>query len=238
MLYFVLDDIIKKVLVACKNVYYKFAWPLSFYGQNTLKLLPSVQVQIHSCDWKNVLVCSILLPWPGTSFVSLWIRCESIWISCYKSPQGWDSDWLDDDYLMVADCGHAKQCFSITAEMLVSEACSISVMFKCVNFKQIFIVMLNHLLAHCLYFSALPWKCANPSFQISSLPESISEWPRLKVLRLEENCLEITALTPKIMKESQIALLAVEGNVFDMKKFNNVEGYDEVQFNFSMDIQF
>lgn len=58
------------------------------------------------------------------------------------------------------------------------------------------------------------------------------------MLRLEENCLEITALTPKIMKESQIALLAVEGNVFDMKKFNNVEGYDEVQFDFSMNIQF
>jgi len=50
------------------------------------------------------------------------------------------------------------------------------------------------------------------------------------VLRLEENCLEITALTPKIMKESPIALLAVEGNVFDMKKFNNLDGYDEVRF--------
>ncbi|XP_045186895.2 leucine-rich repeat-containing protein 57-like [Mercenaria mercenaria] len=62
--------------------------------------------------------------------------------------------------------------------------------------------------------------------QISTLPDCIAEWPRLKVLRLEENCLEITALTPRIMKESQISLLAVEGNVFDMKKFNNLEGYD------------
>lgn len=63
--------------------------------------------------------------------------------------------------------------------------------------------------------------------QISSLPECIADWPRLKVLRLEENCLEITALTPKIMKESQIALLAVEGNVFDMKSFTHVDGYDQ-----------
>jgi hypothetical protein len=64
--------------------------------------------------------------------------------------------------------------------------------------------------------------------QISTLPDCIAEWPRLKVLRLEENCLEITALTPRIMKQSQIALLAIEGNVFDMKKFNNLEGYDDV----------
>lgn len=63
--------------------------------------------------------------------------------------------------------------------------------------------------------------------QISTLPECIAEWPRLKVLRLEENCLEITALTPKIMKQSQISLLAVEGNVFDTKMFNNIEGYED-----------
>ena len=50
----------------------------------------------------------------------------------------------------------------------------------------------------------------------------------MKVLRLEENCLEITALTPKIMKESKIALFAVEGNVFDMKMFTHIDGYDQV----------
>ena len=61
------------------------------------------------------------------------------------------------------------------------------------------------------------------------MPESIAEWPRLKVLRLEENCLEISALTPKIMKESKIALFAVEGNVFDMKAFNHIDGYDQVR---------
>jgi hypothetical protein len=45
---------------------------------------------------------------------------------------------------------------------------------------------------------------------------------------LEENCLEISAFTPQILKHSQIALLAIEGNVFDVKQFNNREGYDEV----------
>lgn len=67
-------------------------------------------------------------------------------------------------------------------------------------------------------------------FQVSILPESVSRCPRLKVLRLEENCLEISAFTPQILKHSQIALLAIEGNVFDVKQFNNREGYDEVKF--------
>lgn len=50
------------------------------------------------------------------------------------------------------------------------------------------------------------------------------------MLRLEENCLNISSFTPKVLKESKIALFAVEGNVFDMKAFHNLEGYDEVGF--------
>ena len=63
------------------------------------------------------------------------------------------------------------------------------------------------------------------------LPESIAECPKLKVLRLEENCLTLAALHANIMKKSQISLLAIEGNVFEMKAFHNIEGYDEVIFN-------
>ena len=48
------------------------------------------------------------------------------------------------------------------------------------------------------------------------------------MLRLEENCLELSSLTPKVLKESKISLLAVDGNVFDMKAFHDVDGYDEV----------
>lgn len=68
--------------------------------------------------------------------------------------------------------------------------------------------------------------------QVSRLPESLADCPRLKVLRLEENCLDVTAFTPRIMRDSQISLFAVEGNVFDMKTFHNVEGYEAVS-NFS-----
>ncbi|XP_041352437.1 leucine-rich repeat-containing protein 57-like [Gigantopelta aegis] len=63
--------------------------------------------------------------------------------------------------------------------------------------------------------------------QVSRLSEGLVECPRLKVLRLEENCLEISAFTPSIMKHSSVALFAIEGNVFDMKAFHNLEGYEE-----------
>ncbi|XP_063427830.1 leucine-rich repeat-containing protein 57-like [Mytilus trossulus] len=69
--------------------------------------------------------------------------------------------------------------------------------------------------------------------QVSVLPESVAKCPRLKVLRLEENCLEISAFTPQIMKHSQIALLAIEGNVFDFKQFNNLDGYEEYMERFT-----
>ena len=63
---------------------------------------------------------------------------------------------------------------------------------------------------------------------MSRLSEGLVGCPRLKVLRLEENCLEISAFSPTVMKNSSIALFAVEGNVFDMKAFHNLEGYEEV----------
>lgn len=83
---------------------------------------------------------------------------------------------------------------------------------------------------HCVSLTHL--NCQTLIFQISCLSENISQCPRLKVLRLEENCLNISAFTPKILKESKIALFAVEGNVFDMKAFHNLEGYDEVGIGF------
>lgn len=62
---------------------------------------------------------------------------------------------------------------------------------------------------------------------MSQLSEAVSNSPRLKVLKLEENCLEVTAFTPKILRESNISALYVEGNLFDMKAFHQLEGYDE-----------
>jgi Leucine-rich repeat (LRR) protein len=62
--------------------------------------------------------------------------------------------------------------------------------------------------------------------QISQLSESIAQCPRLKVLRAEENCLELRSFTPTFFRTSHISLLALEGNVFDEKSLRSLEGYD------------
>lgn len=63
--------------------------------------------------------------------------------------------------------------------------------------------------------------------QLSELASDIADCPRLKTLRLEENCLQISAISPRIMKESLIANLCLDGNLFSSKQLIEVEGYDQ-----------
>lgn len=62
--------------------------------------------------------------------------------------------------------------------------------------------------------------------QVSRLSENIADCPRLKTLRLEENCLQLAAISSRILTDSKISVLALEGNLFDMKSFAEAEGYD------------
>ena len=64
---------------------------------------------------------------------------------------------------------------------------------------------------------------------LNQLTDSLSECKRLKVLRIEENCLNLEAITPNILKNSQISLFTFDGNLFEMKQFQDVEGYEEVR---------
>ena len=48
---------------------------------------------------------------------------------------------------------------------------------------------------------------------------------RLKVLRIEENCL--SEISSEILKNSTISTLYFDGNLFDKKKIENTEGYEE-----------
>ncbi|CAM2115866.1 unnamed protein product [Caretta caretta] len=69
--------------------------------------------------------------------------------------------------------------------------------------------------------------------QISQISVQISHCPRLKVLRLEENCLDLSMLPQSILSDSQISLLAVEGNLFEIKKLRELEGYDKYMERFT-----
>lgn len=66
-------------------------------------------------------------------------------------------------------------------------------------------------------------------FQISILAPEVSLCPRLKVLRLEENCLELSSIPLSILRDSQVSLFSVEGNLFEVKKLRDLEGYDKVR---------
>ncbi len=62
--------------------------------------------------------------------------------------------------------------------------------------------------------------------QISVLSQSIAHCPRLKVLRLDENCLQLSSITNDILVNSQISLLAVDGNLFELKDLHHLPGYE------------
>jgi len=63
--------------------------------------------------------------------------------------------------------------------------------------------------------------------QVSLIAPEVSQCARLRTLRLEENCLTLDSIPTSLLAESKVSLLAVEGNLFDVKKLNQVQGYDE-----------
>lgn len=63
--------------------------------------------------------------------------------------------------------------------------------------------------------------------QISSISEDIADCPRLKTLRVEENCLHLTSIPTKLLTDSKVSMLCVEGNLFEIKSFSDLEGYEK-----------
>merc|ERR1712062_598463 len=61
--------------------------------------------------------------------------------------------------------------------------------------------------------------------QISSLSANIAKCPRLKTLRLDENCLALEAIPVTLLTDSVISTLSVNGNMFTEKQLAEVEGY-------------
>lgn len=63
--------------------------------------------------------------------------------------------------------------------------------------------------------------------QISTISPSLAACPRLKTLRLEENCLVISSIPEELLLESQVSLLCVDGNLFKMKEFEEIPAYSK-----------
>jgi Leucine-rich repeat (LRR) protein len=64
--------------------------------------------------------------------------------------------------------------------------------------------------------------------QIKNISPNISKCPRLKVIRLEQNILEIDSIPHSLLSDSQVALISIDGNLFNQKQFEKLPGYDKV----------
>lgn len=66
------------------------------------------------------------------------------------------------------------------------------------------------------------------SNSLPRLPVALSMCKRLKVLRVEENCLELSGVPQEILADSKVSLLCLDGNLFQQKDLQQVPGYAQV----------
>ena len=64
---------------------------------------------------------------------------------------------------------------------------------------------------------------------ISVLPAALAKCKRLKVLRVEENTLELGGLPDVILTESNISVLCLDGNLFPSRELQQLPQYDKVR---------
>jgi Leucine-rich repeat (LRR) protein len=62
--------------------------------------------------------------------------------------------------------------------------------------------------------------------RINYISTEIAKCPRLKVLRLENNILELNKIPRTLLVDSKVALLTLDGNLFTQKQLQNYDGYD------------
>lgn len=60
------------------------------------------------------------------------------------------------------------------------------------------------------------------------VPAGIAGATRLRVLRLDENCLSKGALPVEVLRDSNISLITIEGNPLTVKQFQDLDGCDPI----------
>ena len=63
--------------------------------------------------------------------------------------------------------------------------------------------------------------------QITTISSEIAKAPKLKILKLENNQLSLRAVPKALLTESKVTSLNVNSNLFDVKDFECIDGYDE-----------
>jgi Leucine-rich repeat (LRR) protein len=66
-------------------------------------------------------------------------------------------------------------------------------------------------------------------FQINQISVNISKCKRLKILRLNNNNLNLKSIPTSLLRDSIVCQLSVKGNCFEDKQFVLVEGYDDYE---------
>lgn len=64
--------------------------------------------------------------------------------------------------------------------------------------------------------------------RITALPDSLARCKRLKVLRVEENCIPLEGVSLAVLRNSIISLLCLEGNVVLSRELKQLPEYDKV----------
>eukprot|EP00040_Diaphanoeca_grandis_P031247 m.186608 g.186608 ORF g.186608 m.186608 type:complete len:259 (-) comp32275_c1_seq3:288-1064(-) len=69
--------------------------------------------------------------------------------------------------------------------------------------------------------------------QIAIIPSAMKDCSRLKVLRLDENCVDVAGVPGEFLKESKVVLIALEANPVKQRQLQSIEGYDEYEKRFT-----
>jgi len=65
------------------------------------------------------------------------------------------------------------------------------------------------------------------------LGEDLWRCPRLKILRLQNNCLSLNSIPELLLAESCVSTLLLEGNLFEMKALHQLDGHEQYMERFS-----
>lgn len=66
------------------------------------------------------------------------------------------------------------------------------------------------------------------SNSLPCLPAGLGKCKRLKVLRVEENCLELAGFPWELLEHSKVSLLCLDGNLIQQKDLQGLKGYQQV----------